>query len=113
MWGHDIFGPDSGRTKEYCQKMSEELGLTCILPDFFRGQSWPNISQLPTWQDSLSQDWEFKLLPYLLERGAQSVATVGTCFGSYIVIHTSGDGFGLIKAGISIHPSHPGQSQLH
>ena len=93
--------------------MSEELGLTCILPDFFRGQSWPNISHLPTWQDSLSQDWEFKLLPYLLERGAQSVATVGTCFGSYIVIHTSGDGFGLIKAGISIHPSHPGQSQLH
>ena len=109
MWGHDIFGPDSGRTKEYCQAMSEELGLTCIIPDFFRGAGWPDIDPLPTWQDSLSQDWEFKLLPYLLERGAQSVAVVGTCFGSYIVIHTSADGFGLIKAGISIHPSHPGQ----
>ena len=89
--------------------MSEELDLTCIIPDFFRGQAWPNIDPLPTWQDSLSQDWEFKLLPYLLERGAQSVAVVGTCFGSYVVIHTSADDFGLIKAGISIHPSHPGQ----
>ena len=32
LWAHDIFGPDSGRTKEYCEKISQELGLTCILP---------------------------------------------------------------------------------
>ena len=93
--------------------MSEELGLTCIIPDFFRGNPpFPPFTPdnpLPTWQNGLSEDWEFSLLPYLLERGAQSVAVVGTCFGSYIVIHTSGDSFGLIKAGISIHPSHPGQ----
>ena len=32
VWGHDIYGPDSGRTKEYCQRISQELDLTCILP---------------------------------------------------------------------------------
>merc|ERR550539_2238281 len=37
IWGHDIYGVDSGRTKEYCEKMNTELGVTCILPDFFKG----------------------------------------------------------------------------
>merc|ERR1711936_76782 len=111
-WGHDIFGPDSGRTKEDCQDISQELGLTCILPDFFRGLSWPDeLPTPPSWEGneagSIREDWEFKLLPYLIERGAQSVAVVGTCFGSYIVAHTSGDSMGLVKAGVGIHPSHP------
>ena len=113
VWGHDIFGPDSGRTKEYCQDISQELGLTCILPDFFRGLSWPDeLPTPPSWEGneagSIREDWEFKLLPYLIERGAQSVAVVGTCFGSYVVIHTSADSMGLVKAGVGIHPSHPG-----
>merc|ERR1712110_1381998 len=109
LWGHDIFGPDSGRTKEYCQKASEELQLTCIIPDFFRGHyEWPmNITTIPSWADHLREDWEFLLVPYLLERGAQSVAVVGTCFGSYITVHTSGDSLGLVKAGVGILPSHP------
>lgn len=61
----------------------------------------------PTWAGRLREDWEFLLVPYLIERGAQSVAVVGTCFGSYVVTHTSGDSMGLVKAGVSIHPGHP------
>ena len=50
LWGHDIYGVLSGevcaistfpqilgRTMEYCAKMNQDLGLTCVLPDFFRG----------------------------------------------------------------------------
>ena len=50
LWGHDIYGvlsgakvqrhpkfKNPGRTMEYCLKMNQELGVTCILPDFFRG----------------------------------------------------------------------------
>ena len=103
LWAHDIFGVDSGRTKEYCNKMwtgavqwpgviqflykrAADLGVTCILPDFFRGESWPRPA--PTWESQLRADWELKLLPYLLERGARGVAGIGTCFGSYVVMHT-------------------------
>ena len=53
IWGHDIYGVDSGRTKEYCQKMSTDLGVTCILPDFFRGpHSW--VDPTPVWDGQLS-----------------------------------------------------------
>ena len=51
LWAHDIYGPESGRTKEYCNKMWTDLGVTCILPDFFRGAVWPVPS--PTWEGQL------------------------------------------------------------
>merc|ERR1712227_1199158 len=106
LWAHDIYGPDSGRTKEYCNKMFTDLGVTCILPDFFRGQEWPD--PIPTWETGLRWDWEFKLLPYLLERGARRVGAVGTCFGSYIVMHTHAEDFGqFMFGGVSLHPGHP------
>jgi len=109
LWGHDIYGPDSGRTKEYCNKMWTDLGVTCIIPDFFRGESRPQPP--PSWHDTLLADWEFKLMPYLMERGARSVGAVGTCYGSYVVMHLSSEGFGgfgLMSGGVSIHPGHPG-----
>ena len=85
-----------------------DFGITCILPDFFRGASHPTPP--PSWEDGgLREDWEFKLNPYLLERGARKVGVVGTCFGSYIVVHTSNDDFSdLMKGGVSIHPAHVG-----
>merc|ERR1712180_259113 len=51
LWGHDIFGVLSGRTMEYCAKMNEDLGVTCILPDFFRGADpWVPGDPVPsTW----------------------------------------------------------------
>ena len=58
VWGHDIFGPESGRTKEYCQKMNTDLGVTCILPDFFRGAGaegqFPD--PVPVWEGELSKN---------------------------------------------------------
>jgi len=106
IWGHDIYGVDSGRTKEYCEKMNMDLGVTCILPDFFRGVSHPD--PLPTWNGQLGLDWEELLVPYLELSGAQSVGVVGTCFGSYIAIHTSASFATFMSGGVSIHPAHPG-----
>jgi len=113
VWGHDIFGVDSGRTKEYCEKMNTDLGVTCILPDFFRGvPPPPPFITVPTWNGQLGLDWEELLVPYLELGGAQSVGVVGTCFGSYIVIHTSASFAPFMSGGVSIHPSHPGLMQL-
>merc|ERR1712098_206177 len=57
----------------------------------------------------MGEDWEFKIQPYLIERGARRVGVVGTCFGSYIVIHTHVFGGDLMRGGVSIHPGHPTQ----
>ena len=57
---------------------------------------------------ALGLDWEELLVPYLEIGGAQSVGVVGTCFGSYIVMHTSASGASFMRGGVSIHPSHPG-----
>eukprot|EP00091_Calanus_sinicus_P018638 TRINITY_DN4321_c0_g1_i8.p1 TRINITY_DN4321_c0_g1~~TRINITY_DN4321_c0_g1_i8.p1 ORF type:complete len:256 (-),score=50.93 TRINITY_DN4321_c0_g1_i8:74-841(-) len=107
IWGHDIYGVDSGRTKEYCEKMNTDLGVTCILPDFFRGAEG-KPDPIPVWDGQLSLDWEERLVPYLEAGGAQSVGVVGTCFGSYIAIQTSASGASFMKGGVSIHPAHPG-----
>merc|ERR1740131_805962 len=77
LWGHDIFGVLSGRTMEYCAKMNEDLGVTCILPDFFRGADpWIPGDPVPSTWAQMGIDWEEKLVPYLTERGATSVAVV-------------------------------------
>jgi hypothetical protein len=107
LWAHDIFGVESGRTREYCALMAAQLGITCILPDFFRGAPPPTnwADPVPTWAD-LETDWEDKLLPYLSAAGAESVGVVGTCYGSYLGVHFSANQ--LVKGGIYYHPSHPG-----
>jgi len=110
IWGHDIYGVDSGRTKEYCEKMNQDLGVTCILPDFFRGVDG-RPDPVPTWEGQLSLDWEALLIPYLELGGAQSVGVVGTCFGSYIAMHTSASGVSFMKGGVSLHPAHPALMQ--
>jgi len=107
LWGHDIYGVLSGRTMEYCAKMNQDLGLTCVLPDFFRGVDG-RPDPVPSW-DQLVVDWEEKLVPYLKAAGAQSVAVVGTCFGSYLGVHMSASTSAtFMKGGIYYHPAHPG-----
>ena len=105
LWGHDIYGPESGRTREYCALMADVLGVTCIIPDFFRGEEWPK--PVPTWESGMQRDWAELLVPYLQLGGAQVVGAVGTCFGSYVVMHSAAESEGLMVGGVSIHPSHP------
>ena len=67
-----------------------------------------NKSLISIYLSTLGLDWEELLVPYLEIGGAQSVGVVGTCFGSYIVMHTSASGASFMRGGVSIHPSHPG-----
>ena len=53
--------------------MYTDLGVTCILPDFFRGEDWNFPDPVPSWETGLREDWEFKIQPYLIERGARRV----------------------------------------
>ena len=107
--------------------MNTDLGVTCILPDFFRGAEG-RPDPVPVWEGQLSRitnnllklinlsalglDWDELLVPYLEIGGAQSVGVVGTCFGSYIAIHTSASGASFMKGGVSIHPAHPGMGSM-
>ena len=45
-------------------------------------------------------------MPYLDSQNATSVGVIGTCWGSYLVMHTSVEP--LVRAGFSVHPSHVG-----
>ena len=56
----------------------------------------------------LQQDF-LNVLEFLKKQGCQSIGSIGTCWGSYPVIRMSSHPD--IKAGISMHPSHPGVMQ--
>ena len=40
VWNYDIYGFDSGRTREYCDLFADN-GFLVILPDYFRGEVFP------------------------------------------------------------------------
>jgi hypothetical protein len=51
------------------------------------------------------------VLPYLRDTlGVTSVGTVGTCWGSYVVVHTST--YNIVKAGLAAHPYHSELAEL-
>jgi len=113
LWNYDIWGFHSGRTKQLCDVFSE-AGYLVLLPDFFRG-AWkdprdPTMPDLPqfikdqTSWNKLEKDLEGKVLPLARGMGAQRFGSVGTCWGSYLVMKVSARK--EFKAGASWHPSH-------
>ena len=56
----------------------------------------------------LQQDF-LNVLDFLKKQGCESIGSIGTCWGTYPVIRMSS--YPDIKAGISMHPSHPGVIQ--
>ena len=40
IWNYDIYGFNSGRTREYCDLFAEN-GFLVLLPDYFRGEVFP------------------------------------------------------------------------
>ena len=90
-----------------------ENGYLVIMPDFYRGDmcdpaAEPDriggfIKDVTKWP-SLKLDWEKKVKPYAEKHGAKTYGSVGTCWGSYVVLRLAEDvGF---NAGVSFHPSH-------
>ena len=87
-----------GRTMEYCLKMNQELGVTCILPDFFRGvdgrpdpvPAWDQLCKVPClfinrWFDQIYWCWHQNSIPKLLTSGrlgGEAGAVPQVCWGS-------------------------------
>lgn len=52
VWGHDIYGPTSGRTYELVDQLAAETEYLVLLPDFFRGEMLPPYDKY-SWADYL------------------------------------------------------------
>jgi len=111
IWNYDIFGFDSGRSRQLCDIFAEE-GFTVIMPDYYRGTfqdpSKPGttefIKKQTNW-DNLKKDWEETIRPFALnEKSIEKFGTIGTCWGSYMTIRLSS--YPEVVAGVSMHPSH-------
>ena len=132
IWNYDWFGFDSGRTRQMCdfiaahgniitlgskyQKNTTNFSLSgymVIMPDYYRGFA-ANTLQNPKeflknnsdWNGQLKEDF-LKVKEYgkNLNPNCETFGSIGTCWGTYPVIRMSEDV--EIKAGISMHPSHP------
>jgi len=111
IWNYDIFGFDSGRSRQLCDVFGDE-GYTVIMPDYYRGTfqdpSMPGTAQFikdQTQWSELRRDWEEKVRPYAVEtKGAKTFGAIGTCWGSYMTIRLST--YSEVLAGVSMHPSH-------
>merc|ERR1719318_1669283 len=118
VWGHHIFGltgenSNNGRTKEWADFLAEK-GYNVLVPDWYRGNNIPGGTfgpSTPAWLASVTNwtriesDWSHVILPYLQKESPSSIGMIGTCWGSYPVVHLST--FNTISAGVSMHPSHP------
>merc|ERR1712079_882093 len=112
IWNYDIFGFDSGRTRQTADLFAE-AGYLVIIPDFYRG-TWkdptgpmPDVMQFikdQTQWSKLQRDLETIVLPFARSKGAQEFGAIGTCWGSYMVIRESS--YPEFRAGVSWHPSH-------
>jgi len=109
IWNYDIFGFDAGRSRQLCDYFAEQ-GYLVIMPDYYRGtfNAPPNaetknfLRAQSNWT-KLRSDWE-KVKEYAESRGAEEFGAIGTCWGSYPVVHLST--LPEFKAGVSMHPSH-------
>lgn len=110
IWNYDIFGFNSGRTRQLADLVAEE-GFMVAIPDYFRG-NWQDpfasgtleFLQRTTRWSNLKLDWDTKILPHIKKYQVKKIGTLGTCWGSYMVVRLSA--IVDICCGVSIHPSH-------
>ena len=109
IWNYDIFGFNGGRTRQNVDLLSQH-GFMVILPDYYRGRSIaptdPGIGDfIKTFTYAKLEPDVHRVISFAKSRGVKSFGSVGTCWGSYLVMKYSS--LPDFKAGISIHPSHP------
>lgn len=111
---YDIYGFDSGRTRQICDLLASG-GYFVILPDIFRGdyQGKPgsNFSSSDYPFERVNEDLTTKVYPYLEQRGSSQFAMIGACFGGWIVFEASRNTTKVV-GGISYHPSVFGKADL-
>jgi len=106
----DIFGLDSGRTKQIVDELAI-AGFVTVLPDVFGKDAWSS-SDWSTFGDWVKKTpWDkintivSKLVAYLEGLGVKSFGIIGFCWGTYPVVRACASG--KFAAGVGFHPSHP------
>jgi len=114
---HDIFGVDSGRTKEICDQLAD-AGYLVVMPDFFEGdgetekdimegfamcRAYALIKRL--WKcpwKKVQEHLNKTVYPYLESKGVKKIGTMGFCWGGFIVFNMCADE--RVSAGAGFHP---------
>lgn len=114
IWNYDIFGFDGGRTRQNVDLLAS-YGFMVILPDYYRGffitPTDPGlVDHIKNYPYSKLEPDVNRVLNFARSRGAKVFGSMGTCWGSYLVIKLSA--LPDFKAGISMHPSHPKMMML-
>lgn len=114
IWNYDIFGFDGGRTRQNVDLLASQ-GFMVILPDYYRGffitPTDPGlVDHIKKYSYSELEPDVNRVLTFARSRGANTFGSVGTCWGSFLVIKLSA--FPDFKAGVSMHPSHPKMMEL-
>eukprot|EP00808_Paulinella_micropora_P031033 g44078.t1 len=125
----DVWGwgrPKCGRVREVADQFAEGVGALVVVADFFPGNPLVNLTYkgdpgfgpiLKKWANPYS--WmECKPVMVSAMRYADThaktgdddqkvaIGTMGFCWGSWIVLHASGEFSHKLKCGVSFHPSH-------
>lgn len=115
IWNYDIFGFDGGRTRQ-CVDLLASHGFLVILPDYYRNGFFiaptdPGLmDHIKNFPYSKMESDVSRILEFARRKGATTFGSIGTCWGSYLVVKMSAlPGF---QAGISMHPSHPPMMML-
>ena len=74
IWSPDIYGFDSGLTRQLADRLSSSLGgLAVLVPDYFRGDyrapgsssGWrQHLADMSDWEGRLLPDWRDRIRPY-------------------------------------------------
>ncbi|KAG9411327.1 hypothetical protein AC1031_016965 [Aphanomyces cochlioides] len=103
----DIFGLDSGRTKENCVKLSKLYKVALVdiagdyLEDLSRGIEWVHAHQFESCLPKINEVVDH----FKSAHGVTKVGAMGYCFGSWVVAKYSATAGNVLSAGISFHPS--------
>jgi len=114
---HDIFGWNSGRTREVCDGLAAQ-GFLVVCPDFFHGQAMDFamnlISMFLHLPRMLRFLWKFPwknvekelnevIYPYLQQQGVTKIGCIGFCWGAWAGTHASSDE--RMSCHVGLHPS--------
>mmetsp|Transcript_6391 Transcript_6391/g.7318 ORF Transcript_6391/g.7318 Transcript_6391/m.7318 type:complete len:279 (+) Transcript_6391:120-956(+) len=116
---HDIYGPESGRTKQICDRLASE-GYIVVMPTLLENvplylatNGGSIINQLRAVWYLRSYKWKKlkaqllnHVIPYMSsELKVNSIGLLCYCWGAYPMVHLLAEDIELIKCAVGLHPS--------
>ncbi|ETW04670.1 hypothetical protein H310_03834 [Aphanomyces invadans] len=111
----DVFGPDSGRTKENCVNLSAhyKVALVDLTTDYVA-----DLSNVGAWIkdrpfEGLVGKIEDVVAHFQTNHGVTKFGALGYCWGAWVVAKYSAFKSTVLSAGISFHPSWAAEQLFH